>query len=202
MAQEQLIIYITEKGALAVKRNIEDIGKSSDKSSKGVNMLKGALTALGVASAAIVTVRTIGNVAQFSQSMSEVQGVANATAEQLAQLRNRAEELARSSRFMAQQVGSGMVFLARSGMTAYESMEVVDDTLRLAQAGGLDLANASRITTQALRGFRMPVSEAARAVDVLAKAANASNTDVLQMGDAMKMAGPIAKGVGVEIEEA
>lgn len=202
MPTEQLIISVSEKGTLVVKRRLEELGATGEKSSKGVTMLKSALTALGAASAAVVTVRAIGNLAQFSQAMSTVQGVANATSDQLLQMREVAKELGRTTRFFAEQAGQGMVFLARSGMTAQESMEVIDDTLRLGQAGALDLATASRITTQALRGFRMPTADAARAVDVLAKAANASNTDVVQMGDALKFAGPIAKGVGVEIEEA
>lgn len=46
MTTETITIVVSEKGARIVKRNIEDIGKSSDKAAGGVNMLKGALAGI------------------------------------------------------------------------------------------------------------------------------------------------------------
>src|SRR5690606_38473502 len=39
------------------------------------------------------------------------------------------------------------------------------------------------------------------AVDVLAKAMSSANTDVQQLGEAMKFVGPIAKAAGISLEE-
>lgn len=47
MATESLIIEVDEKGTRVVKRNIDDIGKTSAKSGDAVNLLKTALKGLG-----------------------------------------------------------------------------------------------------------------------------------------------------------
>lgn len=152
---------------------------------------------LGAAGIAIA-VRTM---AGFSQQLSTVQAVTGATEQQFRMLSETARELGATTRFTASQAGEAMVFLARSGFTAAESIETVDDTLQLALAGALDLGSAADITTKALRGFRLETSEAGRVTDVLAKAAATANTTVFQLGDAMRFVAPVAAGVGVSIEE-
>jgi TP901 family phage tail tape measure protein len=95
-----------------------------------------------------------------------------------------------------------MLFLARAGFDVSETMETIDDALRLAQAGALDLGSAADIATNVLTGFRLETDQATRVVDVLALAANSANTDVMQLGQAMKFVAPVAAGVGVELETA
>lgn len=144
---------------------------------------------------------TIRLLADFSQEMSTVRAVTGATDEQFQQLRDTAKELGATTRFTATEAASGMVLLARAGFTAAESIDTIDDTLKLAQAGALDLASAADITAKTIRGFRLETDQASRVVDVLALASIRSNTNVQQLGEALKFVAPVAAGVGVSLEE-
>lgn len=140
--------------------------------------------------------------ADFSQEMSTVQAITQATDQDFQRLNARAQELGSTTRFSATQAAEGMVFLARAGFEANEVFETIDDTLQLAQAGALELGRAADIASNVLTGFRLETDQASRVVDVLALAANSANTDVGQLGDALKFVAPIAAGVGVSMEDA
>ncbi len=198
MATERITIIVEEKGSRVVQRSLKDIGTAASGSYSAVGMLKSALLTLGAGAVLTNTVRTIAN---FEQALSTVKAVAGVTEAEFAKLRDTAADLGMKTRFTATQAAEGMVFLARAGMTAQQQMEAIDDTLRLAQAGALDLARASEITVVALRGFRLGTDQAGRVADVLSRAANMATTDVTQLADAMKFAGPIATGLKVPFEE-
>jgi len=174
-----------------------------DRTTRSANTLQ---RTLGRAFAVVVSgaaLRSVTNtLAGFSQEMSTVGAVSQATADQMQQLQEQAISLGTNTRFSATQAAEGMTFLARAGFEAEQVLGSIDDTLRLAQAGALDLGRAADIASNVLTGFRLNVNEAARVVDVLALAANSSNTTVGQLGEAMKVVAPIAAGVGVSIEEA
>src|SRR5690625_5669543 len=75
-------------------------------------------------------------------------------------------------------------------------------TLDLAAASGMDLARTADVMSNIMQGYGLATEEAARAADVLTKAFTSSNTDLGQLAEAMKYAGPVAAGMGVEFEEA
>jgi TP901 family phage tail tape measure protein/lambda family phage tail tape measure protein len=139
--------------------------------------------------------------ADFSQEMSTVQAITGATAFEFEQLEETAKQLGATTRFTASEAAQGMVLLSRAGFNAAETMETVDDTLKLAQAGALDLASAADITAKTIRGFRLDTDQASRVVDVLALAANTSNTNVQQLGEAIKFVAPVSAGLRVSLEE-
>ena len=139
--------------------------------------------------------------ADFSQEMSTVKAITGATDAQFQALQETAEQLGATTRFTASEAAQGMVLLSRAGFDAAETMETVDDTLKLAQAGALDLASAADITAKTIRGFRLETDQASRVVDVLALAANSSNTNVQQLGEALKFVAPVSAGLNVSLEE-
>lgn len=198
MAEERIVIRVSGKGTRTVSRDLKGIGTSAEKSSGGVNVLKRALAGVGGALAVRELTKTL---AEFSQSMSTVKAITQATGGEFDELRDKAKDLGSTTRFAASEAADGMVFLARAGFEANEVLATITGTLQLAQAGGLELASAADIASNVLQGFRLEVAETARVVDVLALAANSSNTDVFQLGDALKFVAPIAAGVGVTIEE-
>lgn len=198
MPNERLVIEVTSKGARVVQGQLAGIGATATKANTGVAALKATLATLGVGLALRATINTIRD---FSQEISTVAAVTNATGEEFRRLSERARELGATTRFSATDAAEGLTLLSRAGFGVSEAIDTVDDTLRLAQAGALGLGDAARITAQALRGFRLDTSDAGRVADVLAKAANSANTDVLQLGDAIKFVAPIAAGTGVSIEQ-
>lgn len=154
----------------------------------------------GVLAAGRLLLASIRNIARFEEAMAVVRAVTKATGDEFVTLTDRAQQLGISTRFSATQAADAMVLLARAGFSVDETMESVAQTLLLAQAGSLGMAEAADITASALRGFGLETSETARITDVLTAAANRSNTNVSQLGQALKFVAPIAKGLGQTIE--
>ena len=198
MVTENIVISVTDKGTLVVRRNLAAVGATAQKSASSVDFLKRALTGLAVIQGLRAVVNTLRD---FDQALSTVRAISGATADQFEELRDIAKELGATTRFSATQAAEGLLFLSRAGFTVNEQLQSIEGTLQLAQAGALDLGSAADIASNALRGFRLEADETSRVVDVMALAANSANTTVLQLGDALKFVAPIAAGVGVEIEE-
>ena len=174
---------------------------SLDRTAERANRLRAimarAFAGIGGALVARSVVRTLAN---FGQAMSTVRAITQATGEQFGRLRDTARRLGAETRFSATQAAEGMLFLARAGFSTNQVLASVEGTLQLAQAGALDLGRAADIASNILTGFRLQAEETGRVVDVLALAANSSNTTVGQLGDAMKFVAPVAAGLGLQIE--
>lgn len=202
---ESLVVSISEKGALVVKRNIEGIGTGAQKAEGSVRLLRTALGSLlgvaGVAGAVMVFKSAIGTIANFSQQMSTVGAISRATQTQMEDLRATAKDLGITTRFSASQAAEGMVFLSRAGFDTNEVLASIGPTLQLAQAGALGLGEAADIASNVLTGFNIAATESARVIDVLALAANSSNTNVQQLGEAMSYVAPISASLGVSLEQ-
>lgn len=154
-----------------------------------------------VVMASIALIRgTIRMMADFEQSISTIAAVTGATTSQMQEMTKAAEQLGITTRFSAVEAADGLVLLSRAGFTASEALSAIGHTLRLAQAGGLELAQAAEITANTLRAFGIEAANTERVVDVLAKASNSANTTVLQLGEGLKFVAPIARGLGVSME--
>ncbi len=165
-------------------------------------LLKGALLrALAPIATGVFLISGIKTLAQFGQAMSTVAAITGALGDEFDSLREKAIALGRDTRFSATEAADGMTFLARAGFDANEVLSAIGPTLDLAVAGNLNLARAADISSNVLKGFRLPVSEMTRVLDVMALAANSSNTNVAQLGDALKFVAPVAAGLGLSLEE-
>jgi TP901 family phage tail tape measure protein len=182
-------------GSKKVKKALDSVENQADKTRAAISK---SLSLIGVAVGVNSALNTLRN---FSQEVSTVGAVTNATEKQMAALRDTAKDLGATTRFSATEAASAMTFLAKAGFSVEQVMASVDDTLKLAQAGNLDLATAADIASNVLTGFRKSASEAANVVDILAFSANNANTNVMQLGDAMKFVAPVASGLGVSIED-
>lgn len=182
-------------------KEIEEFGNKitnvSDKVDKLGNTLTTSLTVpiIGLGTAAVVT----GN--SFEAQMSRVQAIAGATKDELEQLTNQAIRLGAATSFSATEVAAGMENLASAGFTTNEIMEAMPGLLDLAASSGAELATSSEIAASAIRGFGLEASEAGHVADVFAKAAARTNAQTEDMGEAMKYVAPVAKTVGLSIEE-
>lgn len=140
--------------------------------------------------------------ATFEQSMVRTAAVAQATEAELAAMERTARELGATTQFTAQQAAEGMQFLAMAGFDATQTIEAMPGVLQLAASAQLDLATAADITTNILTGYGLAIEELARVNDVLVSAMTGSNTNLQQLGEAMKYAGPVASAAGIEFEDA
>ena len=200
MANYRIVVEVDPSRAKTGSKEVEGSLDKVERRARGVQVaLTRAFAILGIGGGLI---GTIGLLANFEQAMSTVKGVTGATEKQFRSLREEAQRLGSTTRFTAQQAAEGMTFLARAGFDVNEVLGATEGTLRLAQAGALDLGSAADIASNILTGFRLEVDQTARVVDVLAFTANNANTTVGQMGEGMKFVAPVAAGLGVSIETA
>lgn len=142
---------------------------------------------------------TVGN--EFEAKMSKVQAIAGATKEELEKLTETAIELGSKTSFSSSQVAEGMENLASAGFTTNEIIKSMPGLLDLAASSGTDLARAAEITASAIRGFGLEANTSTHIADVFAEAAARTNAQTEDMGEAMKYVAPVAKTVGLSIEE-
>ena len=183
-----------------IRREFGHTTQSVESLNRSIMGTRTSMLALGAAAGIAVTAAT-RVLANFGQAMSTVRAVTGATESQFGALEAKARELGASTRFSATQAADGMTFLARAGFNVDQVLGSIEGTLKLAQSGNLQLADAADIASNVLKGMGLEVSETARVVDVLSRAANSSNTNVRQLGDALKYVAPIAAGLGVGLEE-
>ena len=127
--------------------------------------------------------------------------ITGATGAEFDALREQAKQLGSTTKFTASEAAEGMSFLAMAGFDTVEIMKAMPGVLDLASAGAMDLATASDIASNILTGFGKDASEINHLVDVMAKTFTSSNTNLMQLGFAMKYVAPVAAGMGVSLEE-
>lgn len=139
--------------------------------------------------------------AEFEYTMSGVEAVALADAESMAMLEAQAKELGATTKFTAAQAAEAMTYMAQAGWDTQEMLAGMPGVINLAAASGEDLAQSSNILADTLAGFQLEASESARVADVLAQAAAASNTSVIEMGDTFKTSAALAGALKYSIED-
>lgn len=140
--------------------------------------------------------------ADYEIGMNRVRGLTGATGETFEALKNQAKELGATTVFSASQAADAMGFLGMAGFEANEILEAMPHTLNLAAAANIELAQAADIVSNVMTGYGLDTKETARATDVLTKAFTSANTDLIQLGQAMKFVGPVARASGISFEEA
>ena len=168
-------------------------GERATRAGVGIAALGAPLAAIGV-----LSVRTF---AQFEQSMARVGAVSGATEEELSRLTDTAKEMGRTTVFTARQSAEALAFMAQAGLSVEEQIGALPSTLNLAAAAQIDLASSADIVTNVMSGFGLEVEDVSRATDVLVTGFTSANTNLIQLGQAFKFAGPVAKAAGLEFEE-
>lgn len=91
--------------------------------------------------------------------------------------------------------------LVRGGMTIDQTNASLGAIVRGAEATGTGFAEMGSVVSASIKGFGLAASDAQRVVDALVTGANASATSVSGMGMAFKYAAPVARILGVSVEE-
>jgi TP901 family phage tail tape measure protein len=140
--------------------------------------------------------------ATFEKSMNVVGAIVGASGEDFDALRERAKKLGAETVFTAREVAGGMHFMAMSGMEFREVLGGIEQVLRLAAAGQLDMATSADIVTNIMKSQNLTTEQLTRATDVLANAATSSNVSVQQIGESFSYAGRILVDTKLSLEEA
>ena len=154
---------------------------------------------LGIAAAIRAVSGTLKVLANFGFEMSKVQAISGATGEQLEEMTALARKMGATTMFTATQAAEGMKFLSMAGFNAKETMQALPATLALAQAGTIDLARASDIASNVMAAFGIEADGMNSVADDMVTIVNSANTNVQQLGDAMKYVGAAAAASGITI---
>lgn len=176
----------------------EETSSFGDKLKSGFSTVaKIGATAIGAASTAVVSFATssVSAGSQFDASMSQVAATAGKTIDEITELRDFAMEMGAKTAFSATQAADALNYMALAGYDADQSMEALPNVLNLAAAGGIDLAYASDMVTDAQSALGLSMEESAELVDKMAMASSKSNTSVAQLGDAILTVGGTAKNL-------
>lgn len=155
----------------------------------GTAFVAAGKAAVGFASDAVQTGMT------FDASMSQVAATMGTTVDQIQDLRAFAQEMGATTAFSATQAADALNYMALAGYDAETSMKMLPNVLNLAAAGGIDLAYASDMVTDASSALGLSLDETSELVDKMAKTSSKSNTSVAQLGEAILTVGGTAKMV-------
>lgn len=101
----------------------------------------------------------------------------------------------------SKQVAELATSLVRAGFTVSEVEQALPGVVRGAEATGTSFSQMGDIVGNTLRGFGLEVDQTARVTDVLVNAANSSNASIEGLGNTFEYTAPIAKALGVSLED-
>ena len=194
------VIIDTALNASGIKDGLSKLG-STIKSGLGVATKAISAVSAGLSAAAGASIK-VGS--DFESSMSQVAATMGMTAEEVSNgseqfeiLRNAAKDAGATTQFSATQAGEALNYLALAGYDAATAADTLPAVLNLASAGGLDLAYASDLATDAMSALGIEASKdnLTRFGDEMAKTASKANTSVGQLGEAILTVGGTAKGL-------
>lgn len=137
----------------------------------------------------------------FNQAMSGVKAISGATGGEFEALRKKALELGAATAFSSQEVAAGMIEMAKAGWSSQQIIDGMSGVLDAAAASGESLATVSTIVADAITSFGLAAADSTRVADLMAQAANAGTIDIVDIGESMKYAAPLAKALGFSIED-
>lgn len=143
----------------------------------------------------------IKTASDFEAGMSKVSALSGATGDDLKMLEDKAREMGASTKYSATESAEALSYMALAGWDAEQMAAGLEPSLKLAGAAGMDLALATDIVTDTMSMFGMEASEATKMTDMLAYAQANSNTDVQQLGEALKYCGASANAMGYDLAD-
>lgn len=184
---------------------IQILINAKDDASAVFDKLQTKVAAVGVAILGYFGIRAFAGIvegaADLESALSRVRAATGASADEMTLLRKAAEAAGADTKFTAVEAAGALENLAKSGLSAKDAIATLPAVLNLAQAGDVDLATSAEYVTKTIAGMGLAFSDAGRVADVLAKGANASNTSVAGLAQALSYAAPLANTLGLSLEQ-
>lgn len=167
--------------------------------SVGLALTAGITVPLGFIAREVLRVGT-----EYEKAMNLFQAATKASASEMQAAAAEAKRLGADMSLPATSAGDAaraMTELAKSGLTARQSMDAARGVLLLAAAAGIEEARAAEIAANALNAFHLEAKESARVADLLAAAANASSAEITDIALAMSQSSASAAALKIPIED-
>ena len=140
---------------------------------------------------------------EYNDTLARTGAILGVTKDEMTDLDTEVKAIGASTRFTASQVGEAANMLAIAGVTADEmiSDKALENLVKFAIAGGVDITTATNIGIAGVKAFGMEMTQLGHVSDVLTRTFTRSNVDIVSLGEGMKFAAPVAHSAGLAIEE-
>lgn len=130
----------------------------------------------------------VKSAANFDAQMSNVASLLKGgrADESFQHLEGLAKQLGGTTVFTATEAAEGMEIMSKAGFQAQEVMKGLPGVLAAAAAEGISMKKASTAVSGALRGFGLQANEAKDVADALSLISMRTNTNIVEMGDALR----------------
>jgi TP901 family phage tail tape measure protein len=185
-------------GALGMRRYREETSRIRE----SLKSLASLGAGLGLTMGAAEVVKE-GN--EYQQAMNAFGATTNATQIQMKRAASTASQLGGDLKLpgaTATDAAEAMLELAKAGFRTDQSISAARASLILSSAAQVNAADSAKYLGDMMDQFGMGADQAGKAADTLAATANAASGDIVDIYYAMKYAGPVAHGMGVNMQEA
>jgi len=164
--------------------------------------LKTTAVLAGAALGVLTLKKSIDEFTDFQSALKQSVAIMGDVSKEMEEaLARKALDIANSMAVSQEEVARAYYYLASAGLSAKESIEAVTDVAKLAVAAHMDMAEATDIAVNTMKSFGLTVEELTRINDTLIATVTKSNTNLQQLGEAMKYVAPFAHQVGWSLEE-
>ncbi len=191
-----------EQGMQAAQKQMKSFTETMKEAGKNVTEIGQKITTRVTLPVVGLGVAAVKTVMDFEAAMDEVAAISGATGRDLELLTEKAKEMGATTKFSARDAAAALKFMGQAGWSTQQMLEGIEGVMLLAAASGEDLATTASIVTDSLTAFGMSAKEAGRFADLLAKAANATNTDVVLLGESFKYVAPLFGTLKFSAEDA
>ena len=163
---------------------------------RGMSLVIGASMGYGVKQAS-----------EFNNSMTATQALladtvpASQMNEVITKLSDNSKKWAMEYGLSTKSVNEGMQELVKAGYDANQVTASMPAILNASKASGEDFNTVMEATSSILSQYGLGAKEAGRVTDSLSFVANKTKAGFTDMGDAMVYVGPVAKSVGMDLEQ-
>ena len=203
-----------------VEKALQDVGREnswsgkmdalSERFAKGGEKLRAMGDAMKPVSAALLAGFTLSTkkAIDFESQMNTTKSLLADTIPTADELNSTTQKLGESSKGWAKQYGisttsinEGMQEIIKKGFDANQTIEAMPAILDAAKASGEDFNTVMNATTNILQQFGLSTQDTERVTNSLTFVANKTAAGFADMGAAMEYVGPVAKNVGMDLEE-
>ena len=181
----RLLGQLTDSG-LSASARLQSLGDAA-------KQLGATLTTAVTAPTVAVGAMAVKTFTGFDDAIKQVQATMAAGEEDVAKLTATAKQMGATTRYSASEAAEALNYLALAGYNADQACQSLPQVLALAQAGGMDLAYASDLATDAMSALGLGIGDLSRFTDQMARTAQKSNTSVSQLGEAILTVGGTAR---------
>ncbi|EOX9819037.1 phage tail tape measure protein [Providencia stuartii] len=193
----------TARFSKKAKKDAKSVSDGFNAISTSVINVSSKLAMLGGVSLSIGSIMSVSR--KYSQALSDLSAITGATGEQLKAFDDAAQKMGRTTEFGAASVVNAMKKIASAKpelvKTAGAIEEVTEKSITLAQASGIELADAASSLSLALNQFGASASNAERYINVLAAGSKYGSSEINETAQAIKVSGTVAAQANIGFEE-